>query len=47
MMETAPKSPSSSQIMANIMSFWDSGRKPSFWMLSPSPWPTRPPEPMA
>ena len=45
--DMAPNRPSSSQMMAKIISFWGSGRKLSFWMLCPSPLPRRPPEPMA
>ena len=42
-----PNNPSSSQIMEKIISFCASGRKPSFCILCPSPFPNIPPEPMA
>lgn len=44
---TAPKSPSSSQITEKIISFCASGINPSFCILSPSPFPNKPPEPIA
>ena len=43
----APTSPSSSQIMEKIISFWASGTNPSFCRLLPSPLPKMPPLPMA
>src|SRR5882672_526780 len=39
----APMSPSSSEITENTKSVCGSGRKNSFWRLSPTPWPCRPP----
>ena len=42
-----PKSPSSSHMIENIISFWASGINPSFWILCPSPLPNIPPEPIA
>jgi hypothetical protein len=41
----APTSPSSSPMIAKIMSVWASGRKFAFSMLWPSPRPKMPPEP--
>ncbi len=44
---SAPISPSSSQTMAKIKSFWGLGRYIYFCLDCPSPTPNRPPEPMA
>src|SRR4051795_4153466 len=45
MSAVAPTSPSSSPMIAKIMSVWASGRKFAFSMLWPNPRPKMPPEP--
>jgi hypothetical protein len=44
---TAPIKPNSSQITAKIKSFCGSGKYKNFCLLSPSPRPKKPPDPIA